>query len=64
LSLPFLADCVAEFSPSTKLSERGGGLLAGTVVMTGTLTPILPIEAGSTYVGRFATLGVVEKSFA
>jgi 2-keto-4-pentenoate hydratase len=47
-----------------KLSERGGGLLAGTVVMTGTLTPILPIEAGSTYVGRFATLGVVEKSFA
>ncbi|HEY5487836.1 MAG TPA: fumarylacetoacetate hydrolase family protein [Candidatus Limnocylindrales bacterium] len=47
-----------------KLSERGKSLLPGMVVMTGTLTPILPIEAGSSYVGRFATLGVVEKSFA
>ena len=34
------------------------------VVMTGTLTPITPIERGSTYTGTFSTLGTVEKTFA
>jgi 2-keto-4-pentenoate hydratase len=46
-----------------KLSERGRELSAGMVVMTGTLTPILPIVAGSNYVGTFSTLGAVEKAF-
>jgi 2-keto-4-pentenoate hydratase len=46
-----------------KLSERGKGLSAGMVVMTGTLTPITPIERGSTYVGSFSTLGSVEQTF-
>ena len=32
--------------------------------MTGTLTPITPIEAGSTYVAAFGSLGPVSKSFA
>jgi len=31
--------------------------------MTGTLTPILPIEKGSTYVASFSTLGEVSKTF-
>jgi 2-keto-4-pentenoate hydratase len=48
---------------AAKLSERGRDLPAGALVMTGTLTPILPIERGSTYVGSFETLGRVEKSF-
>jgi 2-keto-4-pentenoate hydratase len=46
-----------------KLHERGKGLSAGMVVMTGTLTPITPIEKGSTYVASFSTLGTVEKRF-
>ena len=47
-----------------KLSERGRRLTAGMVVMTGTLTPIIPIERGASYVGSFSTLGSVEKTFA
>jgi len=46
-----------------KLAQRGRSLKAGMVVMTGTLTPILPIERGASYVGSFATLGSVEKTF-
>jgi 2-keto-4-pentenoate hydratase len=46
-----------------KLAERGSGLKAGMVVMTGTLTAITPIEKGSTYVASFSTLGRVEKVF-
>jgi len=46
-----------------KLAERGHGLRAGQLVMTGTLTPITPIEPGATYVATFATLGQVEKRF-
>ena len=46
-----------------KLADRGKGLKAGQLVMTGTLTPILPIEKGSTYVASFTTLGDVSKSF-
>jgi 2-keto-4-pentenoate hydratase len=46
-----------------KLAERGRGLTAGMVVMTGTLTPIIPIVRGSSYVGRFSTLGDVETTF-
>jgi 2-keto-4-pentenoate hydratase len=49
---------------ANKLAERGRGLAAGQLVMTGTLTPITPIEAGSTYVASFSTLGSVEKTFA
>ena len=48
---------------AAKLAERGRDLPAGSLVMTGTLTPILPIERGSTYVGEFGTLGRVEKTF-
>jgi len=46
-----------------KLADRGRGLKAGQLVMTGTLTPILPIEKGSRYVASFSTLGDVEKTF-
>jgi 2-keto-4-pentenoate hydratase len=49
---------------ANKLAERNLGLTAGMVVMTGTLTPITPIERGSTYTGTFSTLGIVEKRFA
>ena len=47
-----------------KLAERGRSLTAGMVVMTGTLTPIIPIVRGAGYVGSFSTLGSVEKTFA
>jgi len=47
-----------------KLSARGRSLEPGMLVMTGTLTPILPIERGSSYVGAFRALGQVEASFA
>jgi 2-keto-4-pentenoate hydratase len=47
-----------------KLADRGRGLKAGQIVMTGTLTPILPIAKGSTYVATFSTLGQVRKTFA
>jgi 2-keto-4-pentenoate hydratase len=46
-----------------KLADRGKGLKAGQLVMTGTLTPILPIERGSTYVAGFSALGDVTKTF-
>jgi 2-oxo-3-hexenedioate decarboxylase/2-keto-4-pentenoate hydratase len=49
---------------ANKLAARGRGLRAGMLVMTGTLTPITPIERGATYTGTFSTLGVVEKRFA
>lgn len=47
-----------------KLAQRDLGLKAGDLVMTGTLTPITPIVAGSSYQGVFSTLGRVEKTFA
>ncbi|MHB0858603.1 MAG: 2-keto-4-pentenoate hydratase [Anaerolineae bacterium] len=46
-----------------KLADRGKRLEAGQVVMTGTLTPILPIAKGSVYVARFSTLGAVQMAF-
>jgi len=46
-----------------KLADRGKGLEAGQIVMTGTLTPILPIEKGSTYVAAFSSLGEVTQTF-
>jgi 2-keto-4-pentenoate hydratase len=46
-----------------KLADRGKSLKAGELVMTGTLTPILPIEAPAAYKATFSTLGVVEKLF-
>ena len=46
-----------------KLADRGKSLKAGDVVMTGTLTPIIPIEAPATYQANFSTLGLVEKKF-
>jgi 2-keto-4-pentenoate hydratase len=49
---------------ANKLATRGRSLAAGMLVMTGTLTPITPIERGSTYVASFSTLGSVEKTFA
>jgi 2-keto-4-pentenoate hydratase len=49
---------------AAKLSERGRGLEAGAIVMTGTLTPIIPIVKGASYEGSFSTLGSVEKTFA
>ncbi len=47
-----------------KLSARGRSLEPGMLVMTGTLTPILPIERGSAYTGTFRALGQVDASFA
>jgi 2-keto-4-pentenoate hydratase len=46
-----------------KLAARRLGLTAGMVAMTGTLTPITPIERGATYLATFSTLGTVEKTF-
>ena len=46
-----------------KLHERGRGLSAGMVVMTGSLTPVIPVERASQYVATFSTLGTVEKRF-
>jgi len=45
------------------LHERGRGLSAGMLVMTGTLTPVTPIERGSAYSASFSTLGSVQKTF-
>ena len=47
-----------------KLADRNKGLEAGQIVMTGTLTPILPIEKGATYAAKFSTLGEVTATFA
>ena len=44
---------------ANKLAERGRSLHAGDLVMTGTLTPITPIERGSAYTATFSTLGAV-----
>jgi 2-oxopent-4-enoate/cis-2-oxohex-4-enoate hydratase len=49
---------------ANKLADRGRSLTGGMVVMTGTLTPITPIEAGATYTATFSTLGAVESRFA
>jgi len=45
------------------LAQRGRDLRAGQLIMTGTLTPITPIERGSVYTATFSTLGTVEKTF-
>ena len=45
-----------------KLSHRQRFIHENYLVMTGTLTPILPIEPG-TYRAEFSTLGAVEKTF-
>ncbi len=47
-----------------KLADRDKGLEAGQIVMTGTLTPILPIEKGTTYKASFSSLGDVTATFA
>jgi 2-keto-4-pentenoate hydratase len=47
-----------------KLAERDLSLKAGDLIMTGTLTAITPIDAGSSYEGAFSTLGTVTKTFA
>ena len=47
-----------------KLADRGKSLNAGDLVMTGTLTPILAIEAPAVYKADFSALDVVEKKFA
>jgi 2-keto-4-pentenoate hydratase len=46
-----------------KLADRDKGLKAGQLIMTGTLTPILPTEKGSTYVADFSSLGKIEVTF-
>lgn len=46
-----------------KLADRGKGLEAGQLIMTGTLTPILLAEKGSTYQGLFSSLGKIEICF-
>lgn len=48
---------------AAKLADRDKHLRAGDIVMTGTLTPILAIEAPATYVATFSTLGAVTKRF-
>lgn len=45
------------------LHERGRSLSAGMLVMTGTITPVTPIERGSIYSASFSTLGSVQKTF-
>jgi 2-keto-4-pentenoate hydratase len=45
------------------LHERGLSLSAGMLVMTGTITPVTPIERGSAYTASFSTLGSVQKTF-
>lgn len=47
---------------ANKLAQRGRSLRAGDIVMTGTLTPITPIERGSTYTATYTTLGSVSAS--
>jgi 2-keto-4-pentenoate hydratase len=44
---------------ANKLAERGRSLHAGDLVMTGTLTPITPMERGASYSATFSTLGTV-----
>lgn len=46
-----------------KLADRDRSLKAGELVMTGTLTPILAIEAPAAYRATFSTLGIVQKTF-
>jgi 2-keto-4-pentenoate hydratase len=46
-----------------KLDERGRALTAGQIIMTGTLTPITPVQKGSRYMARFSTLGQVTVRF-
>jgi 2-keto-4-pentenoate hydratase len=46
-----------------KLADRNKGLEPGQIVMTGTLTPILPVEKGATYTAKFSTLGEVTVTF-
>ncbi|NLV74909.1 MAG: hypothetical protein GXY52_09570 [Chloroflexi bacterium] len=46
-----------------RLAERGQSLQAGQLVMTGTLTPILPIEKGSRYQAVYSSLGTLDKRF-
>ena len=45
-----------------KLAERGKGLDAGQMVMTGTLTGLTPMEKGAAYRAAFSTLGDVTLS--
>lgn len=46
-----------------KLADRGKGLKAGQFIMTGTLTPLLTIERGSTYTASFSSLGKIDATF-
>lgn len=46
-----------------RLHERGLILRAGMLVMTGTLTPILPIDRGASYEARYSTLGSIKTRF-
>jgi len=57
-----LEETVVLTQDGAKLAE-GKGFKAGQLVMTGTLTPILPIAQGSTYIASFTTLGEVRKTF-
>jgi len=47
-----------------KLEERGKALKAGQIIMTGTLTPITPVQKGSNYTASFSTLGQVTVRFS
>ncbi len=47
-----------------KLADRDKGLKAGQVVMTGTLTPILPTEKGADYEAHFSSMGDIKIKFA
>lgn len=48
---------------ANKLGQRGQTLHAGQLVMTGTLTPILPIDRGSLYTAKYTNLGELELRF-
>ena len=48
---------------AAKLARRGKAIAKGQIVMTGSLTAVLPVSAGAKYAGEFAALGRVEASF-
>lgn len=48
----------------SRLHARGKALKAGQMVMTGTLTPITPVQRGANYTASFSTLGEVKVTFA
>lgn len=45
------------------LAKRGGKIVAGDLVLTGSITPLVAIEPGDTVTARYTTLGTVSARF-